>query len=1311
MAFQTNVFRDGAWVTETVDLRTVLKGQANDQKEFARSDPLEPPCCGILTRTVVESNRAHQILSVRLRSPSHNDLAFVGDHFIQICELRNGRLRNVVRKNDFGSRIRNACVVGSPAIPELSDDSLIGSSSEPRIKMEEAREGLFSFSQAGRSHEVTPLPPQMLMVALESGEIVVLFLTSGVDGKPAWVTASRTSAPDHLRLGFHLAVDPSSRYAVLAGPMDCFCVYELASYDDMNDRYLSGERVRAVRSVRLLNVRGVIHKITFLYPRPGDDHHIILLIVLVKGGKSKTVIYEWELGDNLATVFSMERRSHRMPDEFRLPLLIIPLRVQSAFLAITEDKMAVCTECLHGPPKFQLVSLQPAPQTDRRRGRHKHSLWTAWASPFRLPSYGKSHDCIYLAREDGVVAFLEADEDSNISRSTFLQPFPCNISTAFACAFDNSTDVLFLASESGPGGYWRIPPRQPTEFLGVISVATTAVDFAITDGSSRRQQEPRPNDSTTLWQRPRHQSPGRIFVGGPGDGTQGAVTEYRYGLRANIGLDVDYGPDVTTALMVPRDFSSADVVAPGRIPFDLESTTMIVIAAEHRSASYPLQDLEGLSNATVLDACVAEDCVAVSSHTGSQFRIHVFKVDRSLLAFTPMRAIDVDGEVTCLALGPDYTLLAGIRQGTRSLLGIGSLRQPTTRLRLVDLIDGHPASAIEGIESVVMVGKTILVGTRSGDMIVVTEGSDGMSISHERLGAMAVNLRYSHRAGAVSPTVLATCDNALISIRFDSWNQLTKPGAIHRVWPVDASQPGDVSPPVHFATAVDVATEDDAASILMISGPRLLLAELDEEPGLVPRVSSVSSPVNRVMYCQYLPCLVVGMSGTAGTKLAFIRPDTGKEVGQPVDKTKTRQPNINGLGHPDDRILCLAEWNCKKDGKLWNFILVTTQGGRLIVVSAEKIPATEDNDLQYRYWTQFRRQGQIAQAPIFSALGYDEGIVYCQSSTLVWESLELAEKRLKLLKSFLLDSPAVGLRLTHPGLVSTKDPRDGDVVTTSTNATKLLALTARDSLVALDHIDPADPESPRTELRHVDPWKRNGVDFLEVTIPSPRGDSSSESVVLVADREGSVLGCWVPWQAAERECEVVFEAELPCAVRRFRTGRTRSVWERWRRRDGADADGQPQPRYGRIKATKDDAEILGVALDGSMREFTLLSVPAWRLLRFLQNLALADRTVCPFRGALGRDEGRAAEMEEDPEPRMDGCLEMHVDGDILKRCLDARTLEQLLARPTQRERLVELLGQLDGGRHTAGMKVVEGDYGEYFRLAYDVLEYYLSPAF
>lgn len=78
MAFQTNVFRDGEWVTETVNLHAVLESQKATPKGQTQPDLLKPPRCGLLTRTLVGSARANLILPARLRSPDHNDIAFIG---------------------------------------------------------------------------------------------------------------------------------------------------------------------------------------------------------------------------------------------------------------------------------------------------------------------------------------------------------------------------------------------------------------------------------------------------------------------------------------------------------------------------------------------------------------------------------------------------------------------------------------------------------------------------------------------------------------------------------------------------------------------------------------------------------------------------------------------------------------------------------------------------------------------------------------------------------------------------------------------------------------------------------------------------------------------------------------------------------------------------------------------------------------------------------------------------------------------------------------------------------------------------------
>lgn len=581
---------------------------------------------------------------------------------------------------------------------------------------------------------------------------------------------------------------------------------------------------------------------------------------------------------------------------------------------------------------------------------------------------------------------------------------------------------------------------------------------------------------------------------------------------------------------------------------------------------------------------------------------------------------------------------------------------------------------VEGIESIISVRGIVLLGTRSGELIIVRDVAGSVSVECERFGTTAVTLSCSYRAGAAEPTILACCDNNLVSVRLTQ-HYSHRDGIANfkemklRVWPVDASKPEDVPPPVHYATAVDMASDDGLTPILLISGSRLLLAEMHEAPGPVQRSIPTEGTPNRVLYCQFTQCLVAAVNKPTGPTLAFINPDTGDDIGIPTDKNKAPQTCIAGLGKEGDRIMSLAEWNYRRDGNVWNFILVATKAGRLIVVTTEKLVSQDGSRTTFRYWTRFRKE---LKEPIYSVLGFDEGLIYCSGQTIYWEVLDPTEKRLKPLKTFRLGSPATSLRISNG---------------------KLVALTSRESLVVLDNLE-TDEEG--TRLCHVDPWRRNAIDSMEVA--GPQLDQPMGGIHLVADRECGVAGLWVPWQTPERECEVVFEAELPSSVRKFCRGRTRPVWEQR----------QCRPRYGRLPATVDDAEILGVSLDGTMRQFTLLSVEAWRLLRFIQNLVLDAADLRPL-GCRKSSKGPETDPGPGPEPKLSYGLEMHVDGDILRRCLEKRALEWLITKEAHITRFIELLRELDGGQHTRALKA-EGDHAGYFQLAYDILEYYLSPA-
>jgi len=515
MAFQTNVLRDGEWVTEFIDLQAVLR--ANSAPRPQRQRLARSPECGLLTRTVIDSPIVHQILPVRLRAENHVDVAFVGvslfqtsppvpyllgpagpsslvsllravtiepaasppllraagvlapgrcldfnllntkqDRFIDIYELqRDGQLKKIIRKSDFGCRIRNAAVLGSIRRRNEDDDE---DSFLTKAKAEDGDTPMDDFDGAGSryGHSTFQLPPQLLLLVLETGDCVFLMLRQHADGSMGFVTSRFPAPSGNLAYpGFHLAVDPSSRYMALACARRFFVVYELESGENLSMRAARNEPLHPVKSHRPRAVQGVIHKMEFLHPRPEDDYHIILLLIIVKDDVSRMVTYEWEAGDDLKSVLAEEKDGHRLPKEHQMPLLLIPLTVRTAFLAISTKSIAVCKDILQGDPTFDDFPIQNHETSEFHHGRSE-PIWTAWTRPYRESWYLTSHDHIYLAREDGVVSFLDIDSDNILGSTVKIIKSNCNISTAFCSLFDDFADILIMGSNSGAGAIWQV---------------------------------------------------------------------------------------------------------------------------------------------------------------------------------------------------------------------------------------------------------------------------------------------------------------------------------------------------------------------------------------------------------------------------------------------------------------------------------------------------------------------------------------------------------------------------------------------------------------------------------------------------------------------------------------------------------------------------------------------------------------------------------------------------------------------------------------------------------------------------------------
>lgn len=377
---------------------------------------------------------------------------------MQISELRrDGQLHSIIRKCDFGSRIRNARVIGTSPVKlgfeQYATTTFHGKADEDDLDMMDMADATTPSSTQPSAH----LPPQLLLIVLDTGDCVFLFLRPDKDGHFEFVALQHSLPSSRLvRPGFHLAVDPSSRYAVQACSRNMFVVHELESMDNLNFNLARGQPLQPIISSRPRHVAGVIHTIEFLYPRPQDPQHVILLLIVVSNNITRMVTYDWQLGDDLRQVLAEEKSGHSLPPQHEMPLMIIPLTIRSAFFVVSEDEIAFCADVLQGPPSFGPCEVGGFRPSEHHEGAEP-PLWTAWSRPPRLYPYNRDRDFIYMAREDGVVIFLECDTGDILGASFYHGTF-CNVSTAFASLADDTSsgEILVFGGDSGQGGVWSV---------------------------------------------------------------------------------------------------------------------------------------------------------------------------------------------------------------------------------------------------------------------------------------------------------------------------------------------------------------------------------------------------------------------------------------------------------------------------------------------------------------------------------------------------------------------------------------------------------------------------------------------------------------------------------------------------------------------------------------------------------------------------------------------------------------------------------------------------------------------------------------
>ncbi|KAF4773658.1 thermotolerance protein [Colletotrichum scovillei] len=1334
MAFQTNVFRNGAWVTETIDLQTVLRGSTTNTSAVAPSLPA-PPSCGILTRTVIDSPIARWVLPARLRSAHHNDVAFVGDRYVSINELRkDGQLQEVLRKNDFGCRIRNALVIGNKyehfrVVPDdPGHDHIKSEDEDDDTHMADIGSG------SGISSSHGQFPPHLLLLILESGSFVFLFIKRDDERDTLEFVASPFHNPARRlgHLGFHVAVDPRSRYIAVADAQNKFVVYELESMEAMGDQFILDKAIKPIRAHHPRAVQGTILKMEFLYPRPEDESHVILLLIIAKADRSKMVIYEWERGDDLSQVLAEEKRGHRIAPEHRLPLLIIPLTVRSSFFAVSEHALGICKDPLQGPPDIETINPISHPASPFHHGTSV-PLWTAWDRPVRRRRYYDTKDLIYLAREDGVIVFFEFNTTDILGAAMNVGSCNCNISTAFTTMYDAYSDVAIVAGDSGPGMVFQLKPREPLVELGSIPNWSCSVDFVTTDALTSWDPETGPKGKPIVPWRDRTldhlTAPDKVLCAS-GNGPQGSITELRYGLPANI---ISYfeplptrkvwvfrtadgtwpyqmlmaSPGTSDVLLVSFDLSNAEMADPMTTQFDTECRTLaaqqsrnntivqvsekrIVAMDQHHSSRYELGDFEGVGRIAE-HAAVRGNCICVSTFEESCFRIHTFHTEGTEISLT--QTCPVDGEVTCLAfcsLDGRECVLAGLwRQnspylaifptdvtGERPELILLTADQVAHDAEEIDAMDIAPT--IELVTTIVSVAESaeqtsVVVGTRSGHLITVqfTANPFQHQIFIERLGTVALEV-VPLETPLLPGSVLVCCNDSLLLLRdFEA----RRPGHFatkHRVWATDLKHPATPSTPIISAACIPADLGgNNRAPLVLLSGERMSFVELYLQAGPVPKTLPLPGTPSKVLYSQTLQCLVVAVQIGKKPTVLFLDPETGEDLSLPQDKHGNATTFISGLGSQDDKIHAVYDWLFVKDGMTFHYLIVTTAGGRLLLVSPKK-EESHDPEGNKRTRIRFSTKYRIKEkAPIYSIVGDGDSIIYCAGKVLHWDVLDSVEKRLVRKKTYELNSPAISLRMVNG---------------------KISALTLSDSLVIIDH-KAENTHGEMTQI-HADQVTRKSNHFFDV------GDDAdpelSWPVTLLTGMDRSFTAVWTPWKQPKRELELVAEGPLPASIRKLQRGRVRPEW----------VATEHVPRYGSIPSTVDGAEVLGICLDGSLMHFSLLNLQAWRFLRLVENLALRSPLLFPYSYEVSVVDNEEYDAEAKDTPKS----MKHINGDLLQQCIDKRVLREIMGGDSNHDLLREYLDGLDDGKWTASFQEDNDPHlRRYFDLAYDILDYFLAP--
>lgn len=811
--------------------------------------------------------------------------------------------------------------------------------------------------------------------------------------------------------------------------------------------------------------------------------------------------------------------------------------------------------------------------------------------------------------------------------------------------------------------------------------------------------------------------PDRLFLC-MGKGTQSAITELRFGLEAKVDLECVYDlpimhawvlrPSVTDAredtillLSLPNRSALLGLVASstkqGELDleeideddsaFDLSSRTIsasnfgsltiqitergiryiehnkmwaiLSYVTFHRStANSPslvqLRETDLLSAGHFIShAVIHQNMVIFTTFLGpSSYSLRLLMIfnsgvgdtgDTSTLSHRLITLSTFDSPISAIACGLQDSKLTLIAAGNSTLRvfslensnGGENMTSEHESLELIELpISSFNMTDSESIVSAVMVdspstGTGIICGTDRGSVMTFAwqQSVDARALDLVNVTSFGTSPAILTTFPVNDQRIFVTCGFDLYALVLYKGSHSSAPALRPaHVWLTEAHTPALPQHDVNAVACLDASIATGASGgLLIISGSHILLTTLTNDPGPVPRHLAIGGTPSRMIYSSRLNAFIVSVTVDGLSALIFVDPKSGANLSLPVDHNGAEVDHISGLGNHDDYIYDLCEWSYNKDGRPWHFVIMCTKRGRLLIVSTEKTnePAqlphnifainedTRQPPMKIRFWTRHKIK---CSDSVYSVVGMDEGIVYATGKNIYYD--RLVEKKFRTVAQCQLLSPAISMSLNGGGIH---------------------AITQSHSLQILQ-MQTDEDDKVHFNLTHTDQLTRCGSHHLTVNWKPER------TIHLVATRKKCVVGLWPSQSTQADTLDTLFEAHLDFSLQRLRLGSPRPIWDDTRHRLGLKTSRADQSR---AQAT----DIVGMGINGSVCHLTLLTIKEWRWLKFLDNLAHQSPAVCPF-----TFDTEILQLE----PKLDSKSSMHINGDVLRHCIERSSLANLL---------------------------------------------------